>query len=373
MKCPCCSNDKLVNVFKAEKQPLARYGLCDTFDESKAVEGHSIDIMECTNCGVLFNEKFSYEAINYRSEKVQESRVFSPRIHKYMNDKVKELRNKIKLENKEIMEIGCGEGYFLNGFEDSIRLGYEPSTEGEQAEKLGIKVIRDYFNPGKDSYDEKPKMIILRQVLEHLKEPNKFINSFARILEKNEDKGYLYIEVPNSNPTKNIGRAYDFYFEHYLYFTTASLGLLAEKSGFTVEYCKEEFDGEIISMLCSINKNQKKENLFTDKIEKINTLIAERKKNGKNIAAWGSAGTGTSLLNFCNFGIETIECVIDSDIRKQNKYIPGTGQLVVGPEYFKNTPPDVIIILSQFHKLDITEQIRNAYGENVEIVIPDEL
>jgi hypothetical protein len=373
MQCPCCENEKSISVFNAENQPLARYGLCETLDESKGVEGHSLSIMECTNCGVLFNDQFSYEAINYRSVKVQESRVFSPRIHNYMLDKVKELKNKVDLKNKTIMEIGCGEGFFINGFEDSIKLGYEPSTEGEQAEKLGIKVTRDYFNPEKDSHDEEPKLIILRQVLEHLKNPQTFIKSFAKILKKNEDKGYLYIEVPNSNPTKNIGRAYDFYFEHYLYFTTASLVLFVEQAGFTIEYCREEFDGEILSMLCSIGKNQKKENTFNDKIEKIKALVAERKRNGKTIAAWGSAGTGTSLLNLCKFGVETIECVIDSDVRKQNKYIPGTGQLVVGSEHFETTPPDVIIILTQFHKLDIMEQIKNTYGEHIEVVIPDEL
>ncbi len=112
---------------------------------------------------------------------------------------------------------------------------------------------------------------------------------------------------------------------------------------------------------------------FYHKLEALTSKINLIKSKGKNIASWGASGNGCALLNFCNFHASIIEYVIDSDKRKQGLFVPGTGQLVVSSECLKNSPLDVILILSQLHKKDIVEQIRVTYNSNVEIIIPDEL
>ncbi len=372
--CPVCKSESLENVFNSEKQPLARYGLCKTEEESIKINRYDLEMLECSECGVIFNGKFSYENIDYRSENIQESRVFSPRIFKYMEESAENLKKKINLENELVIEVGCGEGFFLEKFKDSSKvLGFEPSVEGILAKSKGIEINSEYFNTEID-YKYVPKLIILRQVLEHLKEPRKFVEAFKKLLEKNEKIGYLYIEVPNSNTTKKEKRFYDFYYEHYLYFTTKSLQALMEECGLRVVECKEEFDKEIISILCETDKNKKShEDTYNDAREKISAAILERLKDKKIIAGWGTAGSGSALLNICNFKTDKIKYVIDSDIRKQGKYMAGTGQLVVSPEFFSNKNIDCILILSQFHKKDISDQIRAIYGNRVEILIPEEL
>jgi hypothetical protein len=373
--CPVCSSVALISpIFSTVNQPLARYGLCDSQKKSIEVKRYPINIYACQNCGVMFNKSFDYKLVDYTSENVQESRVFSPRIHSYMSKKFKELNSNIDLKGEEVLEIGCGEGFFLSKFnENSAVYGFEPSTEGDDAIKLGVNVIPDYYDPVRRDYKLKPKLIILRQVLEHLQQPKIFFDSFAEMLKKNNEVGYMYIEVPSSNTTLKHDRFYDFYFEHYLYFTTASLALLAERAGFIVKYCREEFDNEIISMLCEVRKNN--ENISSNldkKLNKIKNLVNDFILKNKKVVAWGAAGTGASLLNMCDFDHKIIPYVIDSDQRKQGLYVPGTGQLVVHPEFFSDSPPDVVLILSQFHKKDIIDQISQIYGENIQIILPDE-
>ena len=373
--CPVgCNESSVTSVFKPKNQPLARYGLCESEKRSAEVTLYPVDIHACQNCGVMFNESFDYNLVDYTSESVQESRVFSPRIHSYMTEKFSELDSTINLIGEEVLEIGCGEGFFLSKFnKNSVTRAFEPSTEGHEALKLGINVIPRYYDPESDWGKQTPKLIILRQVLEHLSEPKIFFESFAKMLKNQNKNGYLYIEVPNSNTTLRHDRFYDFYFEHYLYFTTASLSLLAERAGFIVKYCREEFDDEIISMLCQVRPGDEANSTFDKKLDKVKSCINSLIADDKKVVAWGSAGTGASLLNMCGFDAEKIPYVIDSDQRKQGLYMPGTGQVVVCPEFLSECPPDAVVILSQFHKKDITDQIRQSYGENTQIIVPDEI
>ena len=371
--CPVCESTILKTVFELSSQPLARYGLCENQQDAINAHKNNLKIFECKGCGVMFNEEFDYKKIDYTSSNIQESRVFSPRILQFMNDGADVLIKKIDLEGELVLEIGCGEGYFLKQFMDhSSVIGFEPSTEGEIAKGNGIKVFDEYYDPDRD-YGLKPKLIILRQVLEHLINPRHFIKAFYDLLHKGDGNGFLYMEVPNSNTTKLHNRFYDFYYEHYLYFTTGSLVRLVESCGFKVVECGEQFNGEIISILCETTKNNLNNLTFTERKSHIFDEINSRLKSGKKVVAWGTAGSGSALLNSCGFDSSLIKYVIDSDVRKQNKFVPGTGQLVVSPIFFLDSPPDCILILSQFHKKDISDQIKKIYSDKVEILMPEEL
>jgi len=68
-------------------------------------------------------------------------------------------------------------------------------------------------------------------------------------------------------------------------------------------------------------------------------------------------------MNLCGFTKDKINLVVDSDKRKQGYFLPGTGQMVVSPESLLTAPPDVILVLSQFHKDDIAKQIQSMFQE----------
>jgi len=373
-KCPVCDDFNAQEIFKSIGQPLARYGLCESSEESLSVTRYPIRLCKCSGCDLMYNSDFEYSRINYSSGLVQESRVFSPSIKSFMHESAGKLKKLIGLALAEVIEIGCGDGYYLGLFSDeSSVVGFEPSLEAEEAEKKNIRVVREYYDPS-INYDLEPKLIIMRQVLEHLDNPVNYLKSFADLLLKGKSEGYVYIEVPNGGKTYDSNRFYDVYYEHYLYFTIQSLVALLEKCGFQVISCSEEFDGEIISAIGVVNSSMPSMQYdFYYKMKILASKIKLLKSEGKSIALWGVSGNGCALLNFCNFNASVIEYVIDSDKRKQGFFVPGTGQLVVSPEYLKKSPPDVIVILSQLHKIDIIEQIRITYNPNIVIIIPDEL
>jgi len=368
--CPVCGSLEHEIVFAASHQPLARYGLCKDQSQALKARGYPLQIVRCPTCGVLFNKDFDFSTLDYGSEGVQESRVFSPRIREHMMESAKLLNAALTLKDDVILEIGCGEGFFIGQFAaDNTCIAFEPSPEGYEAEKRGVLVHHRYFDPT-EKHAFAPKLVIMRQVLEHLERPTVYLKAICELLMRSSEAAYLYIEVPNSSKTIAERRFHDFYYEHFAYFTTASLVNLLERTGFRVVSARETFDGEILEVLCAparIDEVRLPRELQARR-ERYISLIDQYLRDGKKVAAWGTAGNGCAFMNLCGFTTDKIELVVDSDPRKQGYYLPGTGQRVVSPETLVADPPDVILILSQFHKADIAAQINALFRSPPSII-----
>ncbi len=361
-KCIICESKNLKKLFFANNQELSRYGLRSSESAPRQSPLMTLDIRQCDACGLVFNADFKYELVDYKSEEIQEARGFSSKYKIFMDESSLELNKLLDLKEKSILEIGCGDGYYLSTFsEKSICMGYEPSPERNIAIQRGINVLGHYFD-WTASVDLKCDLVIMRQVLEHLPDPLNMIRAIKNLLMNSNGSGHLYIEVPNSNKTLESLRFADFYYEHCLYFTTGSLVNLLEKSGFSVISCKEVFDGEVLSIIARCNQFEPSSEKFEEAVSNAVNNIKRLTHAGLKVAGWGSSGNGPSFLNLCKIDSDLIQYVIDSDKRKQGKNIAGTNQQVVAPEILIENTSDVIIIFSQFHKADIISAIKNKYS-----------
>ena len=75
--CPICNNNNCVELLPLVKQPLSRYGLSITKDASSKVHKYPIHIFICKFCEFIFNNDFDPNNVDYRSNEVQESSIFS--------------------------------------------------------------------------------------------------------------------------------------------------------------------------------------------------------------------------------------------------------------------------------------------------------
>jgi hypothetical protein len=332
-----------------------------------------LHIVSCRNCGLVFNDDFTPDSVDYFSDEIQESSIFSDSIKKYIDTSVIFLKNNIDLRGKTVLEIGCGEGYFLSQFKESNCIAYEPSPEGYMAEKLGITVLHEYFSMEK-SYDYEydfPKLVVMRQVLEHIYDPLLFLRNIHEFVTTRGNQSYLYIEVPNAYLSIKDYRFYDFYYEHVSYFTVPSLTYIINKAGYKIIECAEDFNDEIIKVLAVSSHaipNDYASN-FSEKMRETRDYVLSKKKDNLKVIGWGSSGNGSSFLNYNNLNSEFISYIIDSDDRKHGKYMPGTGQKVYPPSHILVDKPDVIIIFSQFHREDIRNDIFSIVGYDTDIEI----
>jgi 2-polyprenyl-3-methyl-5-hydroxy-6-metoxy-1,4-benzoquinol methylase len=143
-----------------------------------------------------------------------------------MNEVIEEIK---QLEYKNILDVGCGDGYLLNHLEtDAEKLGVDLSQKAIMFANAFAKdakfEIKDLF-----TLEEQYDLISLIEVLEHI--PNDFVEPFmTKVLALIKKDGYFIISVPTTVIPLNK--------KHYRHYDEKLLSEHIEKFG-DVELVKE--------------------------------------------------------------------------------------------------------------------------------------
>ena len=71
---------------------------------------------------------------------------------------------------------------------------------------------------------------------------------------------------------------------------------------------------------------------------------------------WGSGSKGVAYLTALGDAAQ-IEYVVDINPHRQGKFMAGTGQEIVAPEFLKNYRPDVAIAMNAIYKPEIQKDL----------------
>lgn len=349
--CPICGNNNCQIILISKNENLARYGFLKNADSPPLATGLDQQVAYCENCNYAWNTAFEYSKIKYDSDQIIEAGHFSKRYIEYQKSSALYLRKLMGFKPDTIVEIGAGAGIFIKEFDAKRKIAIEPSNEAKQIDS-SIEVHNEYYSA--DKFNFAADIVVLRQVLEHIENPVKFLKKLKNSFHKGANF-YLYIEVPNSTLTFKFGRFYDYYYEHCNYFSIKTISYIAAELGMEIVDLSTAMDGELLSVLLTNEKLDYpylKNHIESNR----NTILDELNKklsSGKKILAWGASGNGVQILNNLEINKDSIACVIDSDINKQGKYIPGTMQKIISPNDAIGYMPNVILILTQFHKAEI--------------------
>lgn len=362
--CPICGNDDCQIILESKNESLARYGFLKNEDSPPLATGLDQQVAYCDKCSYAWNTVFEYHKIKYDSDQIIEAGHFSKRYIDYQKASAIYLKKLMGFKPDTIVEIGAGAGIFINEFDAKRKVAIEPSDEAKQIDS-SVEVYNEYYS--EEKFNFAADIIVLRQVLEHIKDPLEFLKKLKKSFNKT-DKFYLYIEVPNSTLTFRFGRFYDYYYEHCNYFSINTINYLADQLDMEIVDLSTAMDGELISVLMTkekLNHQNLKNNIDENRdsiLDELNKKISE----GKKILAWGASGNGVQILNSLKITKHSIACVIDSDKNKQGKFIPGTKQKIISPEEAVEHKPDVVLVLTQFHKTEIGASCAKLFG-NAEV------
>jgi hypothetical protein len=102
-------------------------------------------------------------------------------------------------------------------------------------------------------------------------------------------------------------------------------------------------------------------------------FLSQAATDGQQVAAYGAAAKGNTLLNFCGVKADQISFVADVSPHKQDKLLPGSRIPIVAPEHMRETKPDRVLILPWNLKAEITTAhayVRDWDGDFV-IAVPE--
>ena len=79
----------------------------------------------------------------------------------------------------------------------------------------------------------------------------------------------------------------------------------------------------------------------------------ERKER---IVVWGGGTKGVTFSNILQAG-NFIPYIVDVNPHKRHKFVPGTGQMIVSPDFLINYKPDRIVVMNGIYEEEIRQSL----------------
>tara|TARA_Y100000389_G_C17213656_1_gene389761 strand:- start:156 stop:707 length:552 start_codon:yes stop_codon:yes gene_type:complete len=97
---------------------------------------------------------------------------------------------------------------------------------------------------------------------------------------------------------------------------------------------------------------------------KLKKLLNDYKNDGKKIAGYAATSKSTTVLNYCEIGIDIIDYICDTTDEKINKYSPGMHIPIVPIEHFRKNMPDIAYLFAWNHKEEIFNKEKEFSKKN---------
>lgn len=379
MNCPVCNSADIYKFFSFADLPQFCNVLWGSKEEAEKCGKGDIDLAFCKNCTFIWNTAFDPSKLDYGQE-YENSLHFSPRFQQYATSLAERLVSEYNVKDKDIIEVGCGKGDFLLMLAragNNRGVGFDKSFQKRDDLEIGsaqIEFVEDFFSA---DYAERPvDFLVCRHVLEHIEQPNPFLDEIISIVKKN--KPALFFEVPSGVHTFKNMAVWDIIYEHPNYFTPLALEYLFEQNGVGVIDIRSEYENQFLSLTGSTSNDITKKDYHADSKEtmlevvenfKINfeqkfsdwqNQLETLKQNSQKAVIWGSGSKGVTFLNMLSTA-GTIDYAVDINPRKQGKFIPGSGQKIVAPEFLKELKPEVVYIMNPIYKDEIAGMLNQLY------------
>jgi SAM-dependent methyltransferase len=387
--CPVCRSGRWIDILESQEAVVHIGRLFATESEARNAPRGDILLALCQECGYVGNR--AYIPIEDAFAPGYDTSIHHSGVYlQFLSDLADDLVARHQLEDKTVLEVACGPGFFLRLMLErgcGAGIGVDPSLERAGNDAIGSKPItwiRDFYDK---RYAHLPvDMVICRQALHTLPDPRAFVESVHDAAENRPDVR-IYFEVVNANNLFRKGIVWQLLYEYRSYFTENSLTRLFRECGLRVTRVGPCYaDGQYLSIEGALDSNgvgghpvprvERGEDFaemhrFADtlrgKVSYWRNRLRELLRAGRKVAAWGAAGRGITFLNLVDPDGE-IRHIVEINPARQGKYIPGTGALVVAPESLVEYRPDVIILTNATYENEIKQQV-NRLGLDCEFLL----
>jgi len=339
---------KSKSLYHVEGLPLLQNKLFPTKAAARRCACGDIDLVQDERTGLVFNAAFRPELVDYDATYDNEQSL-SPRFQEHLAYVITILEQEVGRE--EIVEVGCGKGYFLEqlacaGFDV---LGIDPTYEGQNP-----RVIKQYFRA---DLGVRGKALVLRHVLEHIANPYAFLKLLR---DANGGGGLIYIEVPCLEWIQARNAWFDVFYEHVNYFRIADFMHLFGD----VRRAEKTFGGQYLSIVADLGSLRAPAGEPDDQVRFPETFAASIEERPRiPYAIWGGGSKGVIFSLLMSRSGYIPNAVIDINPRKQGRYLPITGLKITSPNVLAELPHDTTVYVMNGNYLpEIKRQMQDRFA-----------
>ena len=404
MKCRHCSAElKLPFIDLGSAPPSNAYLSADKLNQPET--WYPLRVLVCESCWLVQTEDFAcfdelFDADYAYFSGFSESWLEHSR--KYVADMVERFGLDVQ---SHVMEVAANDGYLLQYVQERgiPCTGIEPTAStANAARQKGIDIVEAFFGEALATdlakQGRRADLTAANNVLAHVPDINDFVKGFAVILKSD---GVATFEFPHLlNLIENV--QFDtIYHEHFSYLSLLAVQSIFRANGLTVfdveeipthggslrVYAQRSDTGVRLKSnnVSVILEKEREAGLdcrtgyegFQQRAEKIKddllAFLIDAKRQGKNVAAYGAAAKGNTLMNFSGVRPDLIQYVVDRNPAKQGKFMPGSRIPIVDEVMIRQTKPHYVIILPWNLKDEVMDQLAyiSEWGGRFVVAVPE--
>lgn len=303
-----------------------------------------------------------------------------------------------------VTEVASNDGYLLQYVKARgiPCVGIEPTAGTAMAARAhDIETLEHFFGErfARDfaATRRKADLVIANNVLAHVPDLNDFVAGLGAVL---APEGAITVEFPHLLQLVAQRQFDTVYHEHFSYFSFHTAQRVFASHGLRIWDVEElsTHGGSLRLWVCHTDAGHRetpavamllaKESAagmlamdyyhgfqpLADGIK--NTFLAfliDCKRNGKQVAGYGAAAKGNTLLNYAGVRPDLLDYVVDASPHKQGRYLPGSRIPVVAETRIRESRPDFVVIFPWNLREEITAQLGyiREWGGKFVTLIPE--
>jgi hypothetical protein len=260
-----------------------------------------------------------------------------------------------------LLEAGSGPGDNLDVLaEHGVRaFGVEASPAAVAAStERGLSVELAFPTRGRTLRDGPFDAFVTTNVLEHAVDPRDFL---AGIRENLVDGAMGIVEVPSFERMLEQRRTYDFIADHLSYFTSDTLRLTLELSGFDVLDIGHDWWPDDLTATVRVRTPVSLDGAQADldrAVAAVRSFIDDQAHLGA-VAVWGASHQALTLLALAE--ATDVAYVVDSAVFKQGRRTPATHLRVEPPSRLAEAPPAAVLVMAAGYSDEVARLLREEH------------
>jgi len=277
-----------------------------------------------------------------------------------------------------VVEAASNDGYLLQFYRDVgvPVLGVEPARNIAEVARSqrGIPTLTEFFGEALAhrlrEEGRRADVFHAHNVLAHVADLNGFVAGIRLVL---QDTGMAVVEVPYVKDLLDHCEFDTIYHEHLCYFSLLALDELFRRQGLLIHDVRRvPIHGGSLRLYASPVEQARPRSVAVTALlreerdwgadradcylalaervrvlrDSLRGLLGRLKGQGKRLAAYGASAKGSTLLNYCGIGRETLDFVADRSTVKQGLFTPGTHLPICPPEKLLEEMPDYLLLLT---------------------------